>query len=202
MQYSKILSYFIVQVAFNITDGNTDDAFAINSSGVVTTTKKLDRETKSSYLLTVRYELYQVLVLKSYVLAIYEPNKFNQSPCEFKHFLSDIHIRTILILVYHYCTSLCFLKFFWLNTRSPTRNLFQFKPNRVQMKGCCCVDCYGRRCCCCCCSCSFGGCCCCCSDQRTDVAIEDVFTSQICFYFINAINSHSFMLQECFVKLV
>lgn len=78
MQYSKILSYFIVQVSFNITDGNTDDAFAINSSGVVTTTKKLDRETKSSYLLTVRYELYQVLVLKvTFWLSSYEPNKFN-----------------------------------------------------------------------------------------------------------------------------
>ena len=46
-------------------DGNTDDAFAVNSSDVVTTTKKLDREAKSSYLLTVRNELYQVLAFKS-----------------------------------------------------------------------------------------------------------------------------------------
>ena len=31
---------------------------------MVTTTKKLDREANASYLLTVRYELYQVLVLR------------------------------------------------------------------------------------------------------------------------------------------
>ena len=46
---------FTVKISFNITDGNTGDAFAINDSGVVTTTKKLDRETVSSYSLTVRY---------------------------------------------------------------------------------------------------------------------------------------------------
>ena len=49
-------------------DGNTDDAFTVNSSGVVTTTKKLDREAKSSYLLTVRNELYQVLAFQEQII--------------------------------------------------------------------------------------------------------------------------------------
>ena len=49
-------------------DGNTDDDFAVNSSGVVTTTKKLDREAKSSYLLTVRNEVYQVLSFQEQII--------------------------------------------------------------------------------------------------------------------------------------
>jgi len=54
---------FFRQVSFNITSGNVGDAFAVNASGVVTTIKKLDRETDPSYLLTVREIVTRLLFL-------------------------------------------------------------------------------------------------------------------------------------------
>ena len=41
-----------MQVSFDII---SEDAFAVNSSGAVTTIKKLDREQEPSYSLTVSY---------------------------------------------------------------------------------------------------------------------------------------------------
>lgn len=41
------------RISFNITDGNSGNAFAINESGMVTTTLKLDREKVPSYSLTI-----------------------------------------------------------------------------------------------------------------------------------------------------
>nr|XP_054754586.1 protocadherin Fat 4-like [Lytechinus pictus] len=41
-------------VSYSITSGDTDNAFDINSSGVITTTQPLDREMVASYILTVK----------------------------------------------------------------------------------------------------------------------------------------------------